>query len=427
MLLRQRTWKTWIAAGAALWLSIGSVVGSAAAAQEQPNTAATRSSAAFNMVSLGDSLTVGFEPQLLNEKNPLPYGFMDRVLEQALYQGRAHLSNYGILGLTSEGLRNYVKAVSTDQAFRYQDLKSVAEDPRASMIESSAAQAKQDIINADVITITIGGNDFGALLARIGAASETEGNTIVQELLKQYTANVTEVLQDLTKLNGDAQIVIADQYQPMPNFQKGVYNRLMAAADQFTKNVDELAKSMVDQGAKVKVAHVAEQFKGKEGELTHTNLMEQDIHPTQKGYEVMAKVFANTIWGTYRQPKVVVDRGPATIVVNGQELNTKNLPVIRDNRTFVAIKDIVDALGATSQWDNKTSTAIITYGDRVLTLPIGAKSAQVNGQTLAVDAPAFLYKVGKEQKTYVPLRLLADGLGFQIENRTKAHTVFINP
>lgn len=428
LILRQRTWKTWIIACAALWLSIGSVVGSAAAAEEQSDREEARSNAVFNIVALGDSLTVGYEPQLKKEKNPIPYGFTDRLFEQALYQGRAHLSNYGILGLTSEGLRTYVQAISQDQSFRYSDLKSIAEDPRARTIESSGVQTKQDLIDADVITITIGGNDFAALLDRIGAASETEAMAMVQEQLKQYTANLTEILQDLSQLNGDAQIVIADQYQPLPKFhQEAIYNSLMAAADQFTKTADGLAKSMVDQGVNVKVAHVAEPFKGREGELTHTNLMEQDIHPNQKGYEAMAKVFANTIWGTYREPKVAKDGDPATIVVKGKELNTKNLPVIRNNRTFVAMKDIVDALGATSKWDSKSSTATITYGDRVLTLPIGVKSAQVNGQSFAVDAPAFLYKVGQEQKTYVPLRLLADGLGLQIDNRTKAHTVFINP
>jgi len=378
-------------------------------------------------VALGDSLTVGFEPQLLKEKNPVPYGFADRVLEQALYKGRAKLSNYGILGLTSEGLRIYVKAIQSGQALKYADLKSVAADPRAASIEQGIAQAKTDIEQANVITVTIGGNDFGALLNEMSELTDDKTKGLVGGLIEQYTSNVSETVKMLKAMNPKATIVIADQYQPLPKFQReALYQKLMAVADQFTSAIDGMAKTFAEEGTDVKVAHVAELFKGKEAELTHTNLMEQDIHPTQKGYELMAKAFAETIWGSYREPKPN-STGSTTIVVKGQELTTTNLPTVRNNRTFVAIKDIVDAMGATSKWDNKTSTAIITYGDRVLTLPIGSKSASVNGQPLAVDAPAFLLKVGKEQKTYVPLRLLADGLGFQIENRTKAHTVFINP
>jgi len=378
-------------------------------------------------VALGDSLTVGFEPQLLKEKNPVPYGFVDRVLEQALYKGRAKLSNYGILGLTSEGLRIYVKAIQSGQSFKYADLKSVAADPRSASIEQGIAQAKADIEQANVITITIGGNDFGALLNEMSDLADDKAKGLVDGLIEQYTTNVTETVKMLKAMNPKATIIIADQYQPLPKYQReALYQKLMTVADQFTSTIDGMAKALSDDGTEIKVAHVAELFKGREGELTHTNLMEQDIHPTQKGYELMAKSFAESIWGSYREPKAD-STGATTIVVKGQELVTKNLPTVRNNRTFVAIKDIVDAMGATSKWDNKTSTATIIYGDRVLTLPIGSKSASVNGQPLVVDAPAFLLKVGKEQKTYVPLRLLADGLGFQIENRTKAHTVFINP
>ncbi|WP_314587320.1 stalk domain-containing protein [Paenibacillus terrigena] len=378
-------------------------------------------------VALGDSLTVGFEPQLLKEKNPVPYGFVDRVLEQALYKGRAKLSNYGILGLTSEGLRIYVKSIQSGEAFKYADLKSIAADPRAASIEQGIAQAKADIEQANVITITIGGNDFGALLNEMSDLADDKAKGLVDGLIEQYTTNVTETVKMLKEMNPKATIIIADQYQPLPKYQReALYQKLMDVADQFTSTIDGMAKALSDDGTEIKVAHVAELFKGREGELTHTNLMEQDIHPTQKGYELMAKSFAESIWGTYREPKPD-NTGVTTIVVKGQELVTKNLPTVRNNRTFVAIKDIVDAMGATSKWDNKTSTATIFYGDRVLTLPIGSKSASVNGQPLVVDAPAFLLKVGQEQKTYVPLRLLADGLGFQIENRTKAHTVFINP
>lgn len=55
----------------------------------------------YHYVALGDSLTVGYE-----WGNEVPYGFVDRLHEQALYKGRAKTTNYGIVGLTSTGLKN---------------------------------------------------------------------------------------------------------------------------------------------------------------------------------------------------------------------------------------------------------------------------------------------------------------------------------
>lgn len=422
----QRSWKSVIAVYSAILLSL-SMLSSAFAEEAVQQTAIQLTTPSYQMVALGDSLTVGYEPQMLKEKNPVPYGFVDRLFEQSLYHQRSTLQNFGIIGLTSEGLRNYIQFVSTGQSFKYADLKSVIEDPRASTIETTSGAAKDALTHADLITITIGGNDFGEQLAQLGTASAAEAETMVKELLQQYAANVTESLTMLFKLNPDVKLVIADQYQPMPKFQKeDVYNRLMAAADQFTQTIDRVAQTFNDQGKQVQVAHVAAPFKGREGELTHANLLEQDIHPTQAGYEVMAKEFAQVIWGDYRTPVAADPKAPINIVVKGQQLNTVNLPVMKNNRTYVAIKDIVDALGATTKWDNKTSSATITYGDRQLVVTIGAKTALVDGQPVALDAPAFLNQVGKEQKTYVPLRVIADGLGFQVENRAKVKTVFIN-
>ena len=80
------------------------------------------------------------------------------------------------------------------------------------------------------------------------------------------------------------------------------------------------------------------------------------------------------------------------IIVKGQELNTPYKPILRDNLNYVAIQDIVDAVGATTTWENKTSSATITFGDQTVVVKIGAKTVQVNGTAIPIDTPAFLQK-----------------------------------
>lgn len=134
--------------------------------------------------------------------------------------------------------------------------------------------------------------------------------------------------------------------------------------------------------------------------------------------------------GEYRIPTVAAMATvtvPMSIVVKGVELNTPNKPILKNGQNFLALKDILNAVGANGKWDNKTSSATIEYGGRTVVITIGSKFIKVNGQNVAIDTPAFLQKVGKEDKTYLPLAALATGLGFDVNYSSKLRTAFINP
>ncbi|AJS61305.1 stalk domain-containing protein [Paenibacillus sp. IHBB 10380] len=380
----------------------------------------------YRIVALGDSLTVGFEPGLEDMKKA-PYGFVDRLQEQGLYHSRTITKNYGIAGLKGTGLEHFVKATKSGQSITAEAIQPALPDPRAEQIAASSGELKKDLESADLITITIGGNDMSEILKSAGTLSNIELTSSIDKLFKAYTSNMTAVLDDLHVLNPDALIVVADQYQPVPEIADAVvYPRLIEASTAFSGVVDQLAATYQEKGTKIKVAHVAKEFVGGESTMTHI-LVKRDIHPNQLGYSSMAEVFAKTIWGEYLKPSSIHSDLPMTIVVKGKELNTPYHPVLRNNQNYVAIKDIVDAIGATSTWDNVTSSATITYGDRIVVIKIGSSTIEVNGQSLSVDTPAFLNKVGKESKTYVPLAALATGLGCDVQYSSQLRTAFINP
>ncbi|WP_054958602.1 stalk domain-containing protein [Paenibacillus dakarensis] len=400
-------------------LLIGPWAGTTVSAKEQLTTGD-----AYRIVSLGDSLTVGYEPGM--DVNSKPYGFVDRLLEQGLYHGRMEVTNLGIAGLKTDGLKHYVQAIQDERAVSAEDIQAGLKDPRVTALGAEAAKAKSVIAEADVITITIGGNDLFEIIHKAGTLKPDELASRVQELFGIYTDNVTSVVNNLHSINPDAIIILADQYQPVPEIaDKLIYPKLMNAAEQFTKVIDGVADTFVTNGINVKVAHVAKEFIG--SEMTMTHILKEDIHPNQYGYEVMARIFSETIWGDYTKPVMHEANQPMGIIVSGKELKTPYKPVIVNNQNFVAIQDIVNAVGAKSVWSNKTSSAAITYGDKEVIIKIGSKSVTVNGAAVKIDTPAFLHKVGKEQKTYVPLAVLASGLGFDVKYNPKLRTVFINP
>jgi len=416
-------WKKLISAATGIVMLSTVLIGSVSASTiAQGQEAQTKS---YRIVALGDSITVGYEPKM--DMNSKPFGFVERLYEQGLFHGRTTLSNYGIIGLKGSGLEHFVEAAKKGQSISADAIQAGLSDPRAGDIGASAVQLKADITSADLITITIGGNDLRPIIESALTPESVDFTSSMDNLFTSYITSMTSVIGNLHELNSDALIVVADQYQPIPSIaNQAMYPKLIAASDTFSGVVDKMAAGYQSQGVNVKVAHVAKEFVGGEGTMTHI-IADRDIHPNQFGYEAIAKVFAETVWGEYRKPSIIDKTLPMTIVVKGKELNTSYKPVLRNNQNFVAIHDIVNAVGATSKWDSRTSSATITYGSRTVIIKIGATSVMVNGQWVPTDTPAFLYKIGKEDKTYVPLALLATGLGLEVEFSSKLRTAFINP
>ncbi|SEU29047.1 SGNH/GDSL hydrolase family protein [Paenibacillus sp. NFR01] len=421
-----KLWRTLsgMAAGAVLLLASIAVPGvKPAAAADAPDV--------FRIVALGDSITAGYEPGM-TDPSVKAYGYPERLLEQGWYHGRSELGNYGILGLTTSGLRNYTEAIKNGTATSAEAIQQGLRDPRIGDFAAKTPDIKLELADADLVTITIGGNDVSSLFLQAKELSDADFNTQLAAKLADYSSNVKSALENIRAVNPQVTVLLADQYQPAPKIAAGAaYSRLMDAAAQLTKAADTVAQSLNQPGAPVKVAHVAAAFAGVEGSLTHIiGAGAADFHPTQLGYEEIARVFADLVWGEYRVPAAAVSTSgaaPMSIVVKGVELNTPNKPIIRNNQNFLALKDILNAVGATGKWDNKTSSAIIVYGGRTVVITIGAKTIKVNGADVAIATPAFLQRVGKEDKTYLPLAALATGLGFDVNYSSKLRTAFINP
>ncbi|WP_312151178.1 stalk domain-containing protein [Paenibacillus odorifer] len=426
-------WKKNWAAGISSLLLLSALISVGAGTANAADTTAIQDSGqdVFRIVALGDSITAGYEPGM-TDVNTKPYGYAERLLEQGWYHGRSALTNYGILGLTTAGLRNYTGAIKDGSVITAEGVQAGLPDPRIEQFVKLTPQIAAELKEADLITITIGGNDVSSLFLQFKELTDADFQTQLDQRLADYQTNVKAVLENIRAVSPQTTIILADQYQPAPKVALGqMYNRLMTAAGKFTEAADSVAASVNQEGAKVLVAHVAAKFAGVEGSLTHIiGAGQTDFHPTQLGYETIAKVFAELQWGEYRVPTVATlatASVPMSIVVKGVELNTPNKPILKNGQNFLALKDILNAVGASGKWDNKTSSATIVYGGRTVVITIGSKFIKVNGENVAIDTPAFLQKVGKEDKTYLPLAALATGLGFDVNYSSKLRTAFINP
>lgn len=427
--------KTAVAAVAALCLAQGSVLTAAETSTEAPET--------YDIVVLGDSLAAGYEHGFTEAS--VPYGFAEHVYEQALFQGhRAEYANFGLIGLKSEGLSKWVAAAAAGKTATKADIQPGLSDPRADRMFKQTAQLKLDLQEAELILVAIGGNDFLSLIKNLQAdgtiADKQALETTLEGLLTGYETQLKATLAEIHKLRPDAEIVVANQYLPIP-FAKikdeVVYYIPESTAEFFVDGqaklleiLDGVVGDFQEEQADVKIADVAAAIE--KNILIYTNVgkkdEEQDVHPTRDGYAAMGKAFAEAAFGEFKTVRKKPAGVPISVVVKGKELTTSYVPRIKNGRTFVAIADITDAIGAKRTWNAKTNTATITLKERTVELTIGARTVKVNGKTIPLTAdPAYFEQFPGEKKTYVPLAALSEGLGLQVEYREILDTAFINP
>jgi len=90
-------------------------------------------------------------------------------------------------------------------------------------------------------------------------------------------------------------------------------------------------------------------------------------------------------------------------------------PIIRDGRTLVPMRAIVEGLGGGVSWDDADKRVSITLADIAIELWIGRSTASVNGASRPVDPanPRVVPEIAKG-RTMAPLRFVAESLGAEV-------------
>lgn len=94
-----------------------------------------------------------------------------------------------------------------------------------------------------------------------------------------------------------------------------------------------------------------------------------------------------------------------TIKIDDKILESDQYPYIENNRTFVPIRFIAEALNVDKIiWDDPSKTATLISDKKTIKLTLGSTIANVNGKNIKLDAPISVY----EGSTYVPVRFISE-------------------
>ncbi|RXJ01705.1 copper amine oxidase N-terminal domain-containing protein [Anaerobacillus alkaliphilus] len=112
---------------------------------------------------------------------------------------------------------------------------------------------------------------------------------------------------------------------------------------------------------------------------------------------------------------------PVKVVIDGKVQTLAVSPMIKNGRTLVPLRGIFEKLGAKVTWEQKTQSITLEKLSTKIKLTIGSDVAVVNGKQIKLSEPAQLIN----NRTFVPLRFVAEGLSGKVTWDQAKHTVNI--
>lgn len=113
----------------------------------------------------------------------------------------------------------------------------------------------------------------------------------------------------------------------------------------------------------------------------------------------------------YHQAKK--DKNPH-VFVNGNELKSDVNPMIKNERTYIPLRAVANAIGVDSKainWDQHNQAVSIKTGSKNIYMPINTTQIIVNGQKETINAPVF----ETNGRVMVPLRAISQLFGKNVD------------
>jgi basic membrane protein A len=119
---------------------------------------------------------------------------------------------------------------------------------------------------------------------------------------------------------------------------------------------------------------------------------------------------------------LILTVGKVNYTLNGKTLKADQAPEIRSSRTFVPIRLVSEAFGADVNYNAATKKIEVLLGATSFEFTIGQKAAKINGDTVLMDAAAYVTTAGR---TLIPIRFVSEKSGLNVAWNATARTVTV--
>ncbi len=118
------------------------------------------------------------------------------------------------------------------------------------------------------------------------------------------------------------------------------------------------------------------------------------------------KAESGTLAEFIRDLNIIIDKVDVTKVL-------KHKPMSIDGSASIALRDFTERVGAKVTWYEHSRMIGIEKGKSHILIPVDKKAMWVNGKIVDTNIAAKIY--GETSTTYIPLRSIAEALGYKVE------------
>lgn len=120
---------------------------------------------------------------------------------------------------------------------------------------------------------------------------------------------------------------------------------------------------------------------------------------------------------------IIMNIGKKDYEIDGQKAKMDAAPFIKNSRTMVPLRFIVEALGYQVEWNDEEKSIFVKTEDinKDIYFKVGSKEVNVGEAVVTTDTEAII----KNDRTFVPIRFIAEILGMQVDYQGSSKKITI--
>jgi lysophospholipase L1-like esterase len=193
-------------------------------------------------------------------------------------------------GATDRASTSFAALLAKDEGWLAVENLGVAGATTGDVIRKQLPQIDAALAGRKIafITISIGGNDLGALIPNATCQQEpVPASCPLDDALAGVTKNLDEIMRQLREQHAGTPIVLL----LYPNFFSGTGHAFEAPAARVLPRLDEAIAGVAARYKHAAVARTAAVFEGEGARLTHVLDPRFDPHPNDAGHRLIADAF----------------------------------------------------------------------------------------------------------------------------------------
>lgn len=161
-------------------------------------------------------------------------------------------------------------------------------------------EVKDSIKRADIIDVSIGGNDFLFLLIKpespldlLDIMKNGANATSVQKALKTFTSNINTIASEIRAINPDCSVIINIQYNPL--YASDAFSKYADMVEELAPAMKAVYNSVAENNEGFYTADIHAVFNEYFNNGEYDIIQNDGIHPSVKGHAIIADTLLSII------------------------------------------------------------------------------------------------------------------------------------